>query len=76
MAKLTVPRKSIAEGAASVVLREMKIDGLRVDPIAIATDKGILVKSKPDSVDGVSGMLVKVWSSSTWGACRKYMSVS
>ena len=59
MAKLTVPRKSI-EGAASLVLREMKIDGLRVDPIAIARDKGILVKPKPDTVDGVSGMLVKV----------------
>jgi Zn-dependent peptidase ImmA (M78 family) len=59
-AKLTVPRKSIAEGAANLVLREMKIDGLRVDPIAIATDKGILVKEKPDKVDGVSGMLVKV----------------
>jgi len=50
MAKLTVPRKSI-EGAASLVLREMKIDGLRVDPIAIARDKGILVKPKPDTVD-------------------------
>jgi Zn-dependent peptidase ImmA (M78 family) len=58
--KLTVPRKSIAEGAANLVLREMKIEGLRVDPIAIATDKGILVKEKPDTVDGVSGMLVKV----------------
>jgi IrrE N-terminal-like domain len=59
-AKLTVPRKSIAEGAANLVLREMKIDGLRVDPMAIATDKGILLKEKPDTVDGVSGMLVKV----------------
>jgi predicted transcriptional regulator len=59
-AKLTVPRKSIAEGAASLVLREMKIGGLRVDPMAIATDKGILVKPKPEAVDGVSGMLVKV----------------
>jgi 1,4-alpha-glucan branching enzyme len=34
-AKLTVPRKSIAEGAANLVLREMKIDGLRVDPIMV-----------------------------------------
>jgi hypothetical protein len=59
MAKLTVPRKTIAEGAASVVLREMKIEGLRVDPMAIATDKGILVKAKPDTADGVSGMLIK-----------------
>lgn len=58
-AKLKVPRKAIAEGAASVVLREMKIEGLRVDPMAIATDKGILVKEKPDTANGVSGMLVK-----------------
>src|SRR5258705_6984076 len=49
----------IAEGAATVVLREMKIEGLRVDPIEIATRKGIVVEPKPSTVKGVSGMLVK-----------------
>src|ERR1700722_1037302 len=49
----------MAEGTASLVLREMKIEGLRVDPEEIATRKGILVKPKPDTADGVSGMLVK-----------------
>jgi Zn-dependent peptidase ImmA (M78 family) len=50
----------LAEGTASLVLREMKIEGLRVNPEAIATRKGILVKPKPDTAEGVSGMLVKV----------------
>jgi hypothetical protein len=38
----------------------MKIDGLRVDPEAIAASKGIMVKAKPDTAAGVSGMLIKV----------------
>lgn len=58
-AKPRVPRKMIAEGAATVVLREMEIEGLRVDPIDIAVSKGIVVEPKPSSVKGVSGMLVK-----------------
>lgn len=58
-AKPRLARKSLAEGAASLVLREMKIEGLRVDPQDIATRKDILVQAKPDTVDGVSGMLVK-----------------
>jgi len=37
----------------------MKIEGPRVDPEDIATRKGIVVQPKPDSIDGVSGMLVK-----------------
>ncbi|MBR0986095.1 ImmA/IrrE family metallo-endopeptidase [Bradyrhizobium liaoningense] len=52
-------RRSIAEAAANSVLRQMKIDGLWVDPEAIATSKGILVKAKPDTASGVSGMLIK-----------------
>src|SRR6266508_1966427 len=52
-------RRTLAENAASAVLREMKIEGLRVDPEAIAVAKGILVKPKPDTAQGVSGMLVK-----------------
>jgi Zn-dependent peptidase ImmA (M78 family) len=49
----------VAEAAASVVLRDLNITGLRVEPEEIATSKGILVKAKPDTADGVSGMLVK-----------------
>jgi len=37
----------------------MKIEGLRVDPADLSTRKGILVQAKPDTVAGVSGMLVK-----------------
>ncbi|ODM73109.1 MULTISPECIES: ImmA/IrrE family metallo-endopeptidase [Bradyrhizobium] len=57
--KPRLARKSLAEGTASLVLRELKIDALRVDPAAIAASKDIVVKAKPDTVDGVSGMLVK-----------------
>ncbi|MBR1225237.1 ImmA/IrrE family metallo-endopeptidase [Bradyrhizobium sp. AUGA SZCCT0176] len=53
-------RRSLAEAAASSVLRQMKIDGLWVDPEAIAACKGIAVKAKPDTAAGVSGMLIKV----------------
>ena len=42
------------------VLREAKSDGLLVDPQAIAVSKEIFVQPKPDTVEGVSGMLVKV----------------
>jgi hypothetical protein len=52
-------RKALAEGTASLVLRELKIETLRVDPEDIAGRKGILVKPKPDTAVGVSGMLVK-----------------
>ncbi|MGO9047780.1 MAG: ImmA/IrrE family metallo-endopeptidase [Xanthobacteraceae bacterium] len=57
--KPRLARKTLAEGSASLVLREMKIEGLRIDPEDIATRKGILVKPKPDTAYGVSGMLVK-----------------
>jgi Zn-dependent peptidase ImmA (M78 family) len=58
-AKPRLARRNVAEAAATVVLREMKITGLRVDPKAIAESKGILVQAKPDTAKGVSGMLVK-----------------
>jgi Zn-dependent peptidase ImmA (M78 family) len=57
--KLKLARKKLAEGTASLVLRELKLDGLRIDPEAIATVKGILVQPRPDTAQGVSGMLVK-----------------
>ena len=57
--KPRLARKTVAEGTASLVLREMKIEGLRVDPIEIATRKDIFVQAKPDTAEGVSGMLIK-----------------
>ena len=59
MAQPRLARKTQAEGTAALVLREMKIEGLRVDPIEIATRKDILVQAKPDTADGVSGALIK-----------------
>lgn len=57
--KPRLARRSLAEGSASLVLRELKIDRLPVDPEAIAGHKGILVQPMPDTQHGVSGMLVK-----------------
>lgn len=58
--KPRVARRNLAEAAANSVLRQMKIDGLRVDPEEIAAKKGIVVRAKPDTAAGVSGMLIKV----------------
>lgn len=58
-AKTGLARRSLAEATANSVLRQMKIDELWVDPGAIAISKGILVKAKPDTASGVSGMLIK-----------------
>jgi hypothetical protein len=49
----------MAETAAASVLRAGQIEGLWVDPMAIAASKGIEVQAKPENVEGVSGMLVK-----------------
>lgn len=58
-AKPKLARRNLAEAAAGSVLRQMKIDGLWVDPEAIAASKDILVQGKPDTASGVSGMLIK-----------------
>lgn len=58
--KPRLARRSLAEATADALLHQMKIEGLRVDPEAIAISKGIEVKAKPDTADGVSGMLLKV----------------
>jgi hypothetical protein len=50
-AKPRLARRNVAEAAATVVLRDMNITGLRVEPEEIATSKGILVKPKPDTAD-------------------------
>jgi IrrE N-terminal-like domain len=57
--KPRVARRSFAERCASKVLRELGIDGLPVDPEAIAVKHDIVVQPKPDAKPGVSGMLVK-----------------
>lgn len=59
-AKTRLARRSLAEATANSVLRQMKVEGLWVDPEAIAASKDILVKAKPDTAPGVSGMLLKV----------------
>ncbi len=58
--KLRVARRMLAEATAAGVLRDQHVNGLWVDPMAIAVAKGILIEAKPDSAAGVSGMLVKV----------------
>jgi Zn-dependent peptidase ImmA (M78 family) len=57
--KPRLARKSLAEDSAALVLREMKIEGLRVEPEEIASRKEILVQPKSGTSPGVSGMLVK-----------------
>jgi hypothetical protein len=57
---MAAARRTLAEGTAAQVLREMKVEGLRVDPKLIAERHDIAVQAKPDTAEGVSGMLVKV----------------
>lgn len=57
--KPRLARRTMAETAAASVLRAGQIEGLWVDPMAIAASKGIEVQAKPENVEGVSGMLVK-----------------
>ena len=52
-------RLRMARQCAEVVLRERGLDTLPVDPIAIARDAGIVVKAKPGTAPGVSGMLLR-----------------
>lgn len=58
-AKPRLARRSAAELAAAAVLRSSNIDGLWVDPKTIAAAKGIEVQGKPETAEGVSGMLIK-----------------
>lgn len=52
-------KKKQAEGCAALVLRELKIETLPVDPRDIAAHKDITVQANPSLHDGVSGTLVK-----------------
>jgi Zn-dependent peptidase ImmA (M78 family) len=58
--KPRLARRSVAEGTAALVLRDLKITKLKVDPTTIAERRDIVVQAKPDLHDGVSGMLVMV----------------
>ena len=52
-------RLQIATARAEAVLDERGIDTLPVDPFAIARQAGIVVKAKPGTAPGVSGMLLR-----------------
>jgi hypothetical protein len=49
----------MARQSAEKLLRDEGIDELAVDPFAIAASRGIVVQAKPDTADGVSGMLLR-----------------
>jgi len=49
----------MARQSAEKLLRDEGIAELPVDPFAIAASRGIVVQPKPDTADGVSGMLVR-----------------
>lgn len=52
-------RDQLAGHEAELLIKELGIDSLPVDPVAIAESLGILVQPKPASA-GVSGMLVRL----------------
>jgi hypothetical protein len=52
-------RLRMAKQKAEALLRDEGITALPVDPLAIAASRDIAVKPKPDTVEGVSGMLLR-----------------
>lgn len=52
-------RLTMAKQKGEAIVRELGIEKLAIDPIAIAAQKDILVQAKPDSDEGVSGMLLR-----------------
>jgi len=52
-------RSKLAMDRAQALVRELGISSLPVDPFAIALKKDIVVQAKPDSDEGVSGMLLR-----------------
>jgi hypothetical protein len=52
-------RLKMAKQKAETLLKELGITGLPVDPFAIAASRDIIVEAKPDTEDGVSGMLLR-----------------
>lgn len=52
-------RLKIAEQKAESLVSAFNIDSLPVNPFQIAADRGIIVKAKPNTEPGVSGMLLR-----------------
>jgi hypothetical protein len=52
-------RLKMAKQKAEALLKQEGIVSLPVDPFAIAASRDILVEPKPDTADGVSGMLLR-----------------
>jgi hypothetical protein len=52
-------RLEMAKKKAEAFLRTEGINTLPVDPLLIAASRDIVVKAKPDTTDGVSGMLLR-----------------
>lgn len=52
-------RLKMAKQKGEALVKELGIATLPVDPFAIAAGRDIVVKAKPDTVDGVSGMLLR-----------------
>lgn len=52
-------RVTLAKRKAEAFLRENGIEALPVDPFAIAASLDIVVEPKPDTTEGVSGMLLR-----------------
>jgi len=52
-------RLKMAKQKAELFLKEEGITSLPVDPFAIAASRGIVVEAKPDTTEGVSGMLLR-----------------
>ena len=52
-------RLKMAKQKAQAFLKEEGITSLPVDPFAIAASRDIFVKAKPDTTEGVSGMLLR-----------------
>lgn len=52
-------RLKMAKQRGEALVRELGIDHLPVDPVAIASSRDIVVEPKPDAAEGVSGMLLR-----------------
>lgn len=52
-------RFKMAKQSGEALVRDLRIDTLPVDPFAIATSRDIVVEPKPDTAEGVSGMLLR-----------------
>ena len=55
----SVFRLKMAKLKGEALLKELGITTLPVDPFAIAAGRDIVVEAKPDTADGVSGMLLR-----------------